>query len=162
MFTTLTPKTRSSLVISAILTMANQVYAESQTSTVQESRITVDNSAEKIKYSPMIFGQFIEHFDNQIYGGIYDPESELSDEDGFRIDVLEALKEIKVPIVRWPGGCFVSTYHWLDGVEPDRTQALTRYKRNNINLKIINPTQANETSISMCDIADIAFLRPWR
>ena len=68
----------------------------------------------------MIFGHFIEHFDTQIYGGIYDPESPLSDEDGFRTDVIEALKEIKTPIVRWPGGCFVSTYHWLDGVGKER------------------------------------------
>ena len=71
---------------------------------------------ESKKYSKMIFGQFIEHFDNQVYGGLYDPESKFADEDGFRKDVIEALREIKTPIVRWPGGCFVSTYHWLDGV----------------------------------------------
>lgn len=69
----------------------------------------------------MIFGQFIEHFDNQVYGGIYDPGSKYSDNDGFRMDVIEALKEIKTPIVRWPGGCFVSTYHWMDGIGSKRT-----------------------------------------
>jgi alpha-N-arabinofuranosidase len=68
----------------------------------------------------MIFGHFIEHFHKQIYGGIYDPESRFADEDGFRTDVIEAMKQIKVPIVRWPGGCFVSSYHWLDGVGPER------------------------------------------
>ena len=68
----------------------------------------------KVKYNKMIFGQFIEHFDNLVYGGIYDPGSKFSDNDGFRTDVIEALKEIKCPIVRWPGGCFVSTYHWMD------------------------------------------------
>lgn len=85
------------------------------------NRVTVDISANKIKYSNMIFGHFIEHFDNQVYGGIYDPESKFADEDGFRTDVIEALKQIKVPIVRWPGGCFVSSYHWLDGVGKERT-----------------------------------------
>ena len=76
--------------------------------------------AERIVYNPMIFGGFLEHFDTQVYGGVYCPGSPLSDEDGFRKDVLEAVRELKVPIVRWPGGCFVSAYHWKDGVGPDR------------------------------------------
>lgn len=86
----------------------------------QDNRIAIDHSRKKVEYNPMIFGQFIEHFDNQIYGGIFDPGNPLSDEDGFRTDVIKALKEIKTPIVRWPGGCFVSTYHWVDGIGPDR------------------------------------------
>lgn len=53
-----------------------------------------------------------------IYGGIYDPGNSLSDENGFRKDVLEALKELNIPTVRYPGGNFVATYHWLDGVGP--------------------------------------------
>jgi alpha-L-arabinofuranosidase len=74
-------------------------------------------------YDRMIFGQFIEHFHRQIYGGIFEPGSKLSDEQGFRKDVIEALRELKVPVVRWPGGCFVSSYHWLNGVGPVRTPA---------------------------------------
>lgn len=70
--------------------------------------------------NPMIYGQFIEHFHRQIYGGVYDPEHKCADEDGFRTDVLEAMKQIKVPILRWPGGCFVSAYHWKDGVGKNR------------------------------------------
>jgi alpha-N-arabinofuranosidase len=80
----------------------------------------VGSGAEPIAYNPMIFGHFIEHFDNQVYGGIFDPGNPLSDEDGFRTDVIQALKDIRVPIVRWLGGCFVSTFHWLDGVGPYR------------------------------------------
>ena len=76
--------------------------------------------AKTMKYSPMIFGHFIEHFDNQVYGGLYWPGSPFSDEDGFRKDVIEALREIKCPIVRWPGGCYVSDYHWKCGVGPNR------------------------------------------
>ena len=75
----------------------------------------------RIEYNKMIFGQFIEHFHTQVYGGIYDPESEFSDRDGFRAYVIQALKEIKMPIIRWPGGCFVSSYHWMDGVGKERT-----------------------------------------
>ncbi len=83
--------------------------------------ISIIENSPKIRYNNMIFGQFIEHFHTQIYGGIYDPSSRFADEDGFRTDVIDALKEIKCPIVRWPGGCFVSTYHWLDGVGAERT-----------------------------------------
>jgi len=68
----------------------------------------------------MIFGGFIEHFDNQIYGGVFEPGSPLADEKGFRLDVLQAIRELKTPVIRWPGGCFVDSYHWLKGVGPDR------------------------------------------
>ena len=61
-----------------------------------------------------------------IYGGIYDPENNLSDENGFRKDVIEALRELRVPVMRYPGGNFVATYHWLDGVGP-RDQRPSRY-----------------------------------
>ncbi len=64
----------------------------------------------------MIFGQFLEHFHRQIYGGVYDPGSYLADENGFRRDVIEALRHIKTPVIRWPGGCFVSAYPWKKGV----------------------------------------------
>jgi alpha-L-arabinofuranosidase len=86
-----------------------------------ENSVSVLRNKKKIQYNPMIFGQFIEHFDDQVYGGIYDPKSKFSDKEGFRTDVIEALKELKTPVVRWPGGCFVSSYHWLDGVGPERT-----------------------------------------
>lgn len=85
--------------------------------------ITIDTDVPAKPYSPMIFGGFLEHFDSQIYGGVFEPGSPLSDKKGFRKDVIEALKELKVPIVRWPGGCFVSGYHWEGGVGLDRKPA---------------------------------------
>ncbi len=69
----------------------------------------------------MLYGHFIEHFHRQIYGGVYDPGNKLSDEDGLRTDVIDAMRKIKVPILRWPGGCFVSSYHWKDAVGEKRT-----------------------------------------
>ena len=68
----------------------------------------------------MIYGHFLEHFHRTIYGGIYDPASSFADEDGFRSDVVAALKKICTPVIRWPGGCFVSAYNWKDGVGKDR------------------------------------------
>ena len=73
------------------------------------------------KRSDLIYGHFIEHFHRQIYGGVFDPGSPFADEDGFRTDVLEAMRKIRVPILRWPGGCFVSSYHWKKAVGKDRT-----------------------------------------
>ena len=67
---------------------------------------------------PMVFGHFIEHLGRCIYGGVYEPGSPLADEHGFRTDVLEAVRAIGVPILRWPGGNFASNYHWEDGIGP--------------------------------------------
>jgi len=86
------------------------------------SRLTVaiDTAAATTPYSRMIFGGFLEHFDHQIYGGVFDSGSPLADANGFRRDVTAALKELRVPVVRWPGGCYASGYHWEAGVGRSR------------------------------------------
>ena len=68
--------------------------------------------------SPLLFGGFAEHMGRCIYGGIYDPASPFADEQGFRTDVLDALREVNYRIIRYPGGNFVSGYRWQDGVGP--------------------------------------------
>jgi alpha-N-arabinofuranosidase len=85
-----------------------------------QATVTIDTAAATVPYSRMIFGGFLEHFDSQVYGGIFEPGSPLADAQGFRKDVLEAVKELKISVVRWPGGCFASGYHWKDGVGPVR------------------------------------------
>jgi alpha-N-arabinofuranosidase len=65
-----------------------------------------------------IFGSFIEHLGRCIYGGVYEPGSKLADENGFRRDVLDAARGLRIPLLRWPGGNFVSGYHWTDGIGP--------------------------------------------
>ena len=65
-----------------------------------------------------LFGSFLEHLGRAIYEGIYDPASKLSDANGFRKDVIEEIRGLGVPIIRYPGGNFVSGYNWLDGVGP--------------------------------------------
>ncbi len=72
----------------------------------------------KGKVSPYLFGSFAEHMGRVIYTGIYDPESSEADEDGFRKDVIDAVKKSGITTVRYPGGNFVSTYCWEDGVGP--------------------------------------------
>src|SRR5688572_31600352 len=82
------------------------------------ARITVDLDRQIGRVDRRIFGGFIEHLGRCIYGGIFDEGSPLADERGFRTDVLDALRPLQIPILRWPGGNFVSGYHWLDGVGP--------------------------------------------
>jgi alpha-N-arabinofuranosidase len=71
-----------------------------------------------------IYGHFSEHLGTCIYGGIWvGKESRIPNTDGIRNDVLTALREIKVPNLRWPGGCFADTYHWKDGIGPQSKRA---------------------------------------
>src|SRR3954447_22610696 len=65
-----------------------------------------------------LFGSFLEHLGRAIYGGGFEPGSALADQNGFRRDVLNEVRSLGVPIVRYPGGNFVSGYDWLDGVGP--------------------------------------------
>jgi len=79
-------------------------------------KIKVDAERKIGQIHSNIYGHFIEHLGRCIYGGIYEEGSSLSDERGFRKDVLEAVKNIKCPLLRWPGGNFASNYHWEDGI----------------------------------------------
>ena len=65
-----------------------------------------------------MLGSFLEHLGRAIYTGVYEPGSRLADAKGFRTDVAREVKDLGVPIVRYPGGNFVSGYNWLDGVGP--------------------------------------------
>jgi len=78
--------------------------------------------------NPMIYGQFIEFIENCIDGGIYDKGSRLSDEKGIRQDVLEKVKQLNPPILRWPGGTYANVFHWMDSIGPLEQ----RKKRKNI------------------------------
>ncbi|MDP2948689.1 MAG: alpha-L-arabinofuranosidase C-terminal domain-containing protein [Chloroflexota bacterium] len=79
-------------------------------------RVRLDRPRGRIH--PYVYGQFIEHMGRCIYGGVFEPGSPLADERGFRRDVLEAMRGLRIPIMRYPGGCFSDEYHWRDGVGP--------------------------------------------
>lgn len=84
----------------------------------QNARIKIDTERIIGEVDKNLYGNFVEHLGRCVYGGIYEPGSPLSDADGFRKDVLEAVKNLNVSLIRYPGGNFVSNYHWLDGVGP--------------------------------------------
>lgn len=81
-------------------------------------RMVLDKEYRLAEVDKRIFGSFIEHLGRAVYDGIYQPGNPLSDDMGFRKDVIELVKELNVPIIRYPGGNFVSGFHWEDSVGP--------------------------------------------
>lgn len=87
----------------------------------QKVELSVDASNPGAKIDRNIFGQFAEHLGHGIYEGIWvGPDSKIPNTRGIRNDVVSALKALKVPNVRWPGGCFADEYHWRNGIGPQR------------------------------------------
>ncbi len=87
---------------------------------VAPARVYLDTRRTIAPVDRNLFGSFLEHLGRAIYDGIYDPGSKLSDSSGFRKDVMEEIHSLAVPIIRYPGGNFVSGYNWLDGVGPQQ------------------------------------------
>ena len=85
---------------------------------MKQAKIIIDKDFQVSPIDRRIYGSFIEHLGRAVYGGIYQPGHPTADEQGFRKDTLELVKEIGVPVVRYPGGNFVSGYKWEDGVGP--------------------------------------------
>jgi len=91
----------------------------------QKVQLVIDTSKAGVKINRNIFGQFAEHLGHGIYDGIWvGPDSPIPNTRGIRNDVVAALKAIKVPNVRWPGGCFADEYHWRKGIGPQRAVTL--------------------------------------
>ncbi len=81
------------------------------------AKLVINDIEEKNRIAPEIYGHFSEHLGRCIYEGLYVGEkSDIPNVNGMRKDVVEALKEIDVPVLRWPGGCFADEYHWKDGI----------------------------------------------
>ena len=89
-------------------------------SSLAQNQLVLNADLGKDKISRHIYGHFAEHLGHCIYGGFYvgDKNSKIPTTKGVRDDVVEALKKLKVPNLRWPGGCFADTYHWKDGIGP--------------------------------------------
>ena len=85
---------------------------------MKQAKMILDRDFTVSKVDKRLYGSFIEHLGRAVYGGIYEPEHPQADEDGFRRDVIEMVKELGVPLVRYPGGNFVSGFNWEDSVGP--------------------------------------------
>ena len=83
------------------------------------AKISIDRNQSAGTISRYIYGHFSEHLGHCIYGGIFvGKDSDIPNENGIRKDVVEAMKAIHLPVLRWPGGCFADEYHWRDGIGP--------------------------------------------
>lgn len=111
---------RSLLLISTVI-FTSSIFAKSQSI---EISISKDQPGSELNKD--IYGQFMEHLGRGIYEGIWVGEnSPIPNKNGFRLDVLQALKDLKVPLLRWPGGCFADEYHWRDGIGPRESRPKT-------------------------------------
>ena len=70
------------------------------------------------RVDPRLYGSFIEHLGRAVYGGIYEPSHPTADANGFRQDVIDQVRRLRIPIVRYPGGNFVSGFNWEDSIGP--------------------------------------------
>ena len=101
------------LAVSALLCVAGVVHAQ------DTLVLTVNADKAGPVISRQIFGQFAEHLGRGVYEGVWvGPDSSIPNTRGIRNDVVAALKELRVPNVRWPGGCFADEYHWRNGIGP--------------------------------------------
>ena len=106
--------TKVSLGVAAGSTLGRFAMAQGQGATT----VVIDSDRQISPIDRHLFGSFLEHLGRAIYEGIYDPKSKFADSNGFRTDVMKEVHGLGVPIIRYPGGNFVSGYHWLDGVGP--------------------------------------------
>ncbi len=96
------------------------LFGLSQISAQPDATIYLNADQSRYTINKNIYGHFAEHLGRCVYDGIYvgrDNQS-IPNTDGIRNDIIDALRELKVPILRWPGGCFADTYHWMDGIGP--------------------------------------------
>jgi alpha-L-arabinofuranosidase len=84
------------------------------------ARVLITSTRRRADLDRRVLGAFLEHLGRAIYTGVYEPESKLADKNGFRTDVISEVKTLDVPVMRYPGGNFVSGYNWLDGVGPKK------------------------------------------
>ncbi|MCQ2075579.1 MAG: alpha-N-arabinofuranosidase [Bacteroidaceae bacterium] len=117
----------------------------------KESSITLRTNEAKYVINKEIYGQFAEHLGTCIYGGLWvGPDSKIPNTLGYRNDVLQALKDIKVPVMRWPGGCFADEYHWRDGIGPKENRP--RLVNNNWGGTIEDNSFGTHEFLNLCEL----------
>ena len=106
---------KKTFLILFVFTFCNQItFAQKETTIV-----TLKNDDKAPTINKNIYGHFAEHLGRCIYGGFFVGDtSKIPNTKGVRNDIIAALKELKIPNLRWPGGCFADTYHWKDGIGP--------------------------------------------
>jgi alpha-N-arabinofuranosidase len=106
------------IALGANFAFGRKLLGQTSANSAKPVRIYADTRRTLAPIQRELFGSFLEQLGRAIYEGIYDPQSKLSDSNGFRKDVIEEIRKLGIPIIRYPGGNFVSGYNWLDGIGP--------------------------------------------
>ncbi len=123
------------------------------TSQAQSVTATVHADQPGAKINKEIYGQFAEHLGSCIYGGLWVGEqSAIPNTQGYRTDVLNALKELHIPVLRWPGGCFADEYHWRDGIGPRSERP--SMKNNNWGGTIEDNSFGTHEFLNLCELLE--------
>lgn len=117
----------------------------------QKASVTVHPEQGKEIISKHIYGQFAEHLGTCIYGGLWVGEnSSIPNTNGYRNDVLEALRNLQIPNLRWPGGCFADEYHWMDGIGPKENRP--RMVNNNWGGTVEDNSFGTHEFLNLCEL----------
>ena len=137
----------------AILTAIIALAVGTTVTAAENIKATVHADQAGAKINREIYGQFSEHLGSCIYGGLWVGEqSQIPNIQGYRKDVFEALKALKVPVLRWPGGCFADDYHWMDGIGPkDQRPSL---RNNNWGGTIEDNSFGTHEFLNLCEMLD--------
>ena len=140
-------KTLATLLAGSVLLFTLNANAQDATVRVHEN-----GTGETIPAA--IYGQFSEHLGRCIYGGLWvGKDSKVPNVEGYRADVFNALKALKVPVMRWPGGCFADDYHWMDGIGPQEHRAYI--SNNNWGGTLEDNSFGTHEFLNLCEMLDI-------
>ena len=124
-------------------------FASAMTADNLKATIHADQGKQKIYKE--VYGQFAEHLGSCIYGGLWVGEqSQIPNVNGYRKDVFEALKDLQIPVLRWPGGCFADEYHWMDGIGPKEKRP--SMKNNNWGGTIEDNSFGTHEFLNLCEM----------
>ena len=139
--------------INAILAFASLLLL-SFASNAQDATVRVHDAGTGVTIPAEIYGQFSEHLGRCIYGGLWvGKDSSVPNIEGYRKDVFEALKALKVPVMRWPGGCFADDYHWMDGIGPQEKR--TKIANNNWGGTLEDNSFGTHEFLNLCEMLGI-------
>ncbi len=123
---------------------------------VAQNKISINTTGATDTINRNIYGHFAEHLGHCVYGGLYvgDKNKSIPNNNGIRLDVVNALKKLKAPVLRWPGGCFADSYHWQDGIGPKEKR---RHTENSAwgNVREDNSFGTNEF-LQLCELINAA------
>ncbi len=127
------------------------LFASVSTFAKKEATATLQADKPGYKIHKEIYGQFAEHLGSCIYGGLWVGEdSQIPNINGYRKDVFEALQNLQIPVLRWPGGCFADEYHWMDGIGPKENRP--KMQNNNWGGTIEDNSFGTHEFLNLCEM----------